>query len=286
MEEPKKAKKKRGNALYIILLILLLAVFAVSAGLLIKYWVESLQSQQTYDDIKNVVGDYTRPALNPGESRPAGDPTVETTSPYATVTDPKTGLQFEVLKQFAQLYEQNPDLVGWITVPGTKVDYPVVQRPESTDYYLYRDFYGKYDSHGCIYAREVCDVFRPSDNITMYGHRMQDMTMFAELTKLTDRDYVMENPYIYFDTLTEYHTYKVIYVLTTTASVGGNGFAYHQFVDAGSQADFDEFIRSCEQWKLFSTGDTAQFGDKLITLSTCEYTHENGRLVVVAKRID
>ena len=222
--------------------------------------------------------------LRPTNEELPTEPTEVTTEATEPTTEGPTEPQ--MLPHMKDLYDQNPDIVGWLTIPDTKVDYPVVQRPESTDYYLYRDFYGKYDSHGCIYAREVCDVFRPSDNITMYGHRMQDMTMFAELTKLTDRDYVMENPYIYFDTLTEYHTYKVIYVLTTTASVGGNGFAYHQFVDAGSQADFDEFIRSCEQWKLFSTGDTAQFGDKLITLSTCEYTHENGRLVVVAKRID
>ena len=284
MEETGKPKKKSGKAIYIIILLLLLAVFAVSAGLLIKYWVESLQSQQTYDDIKNAVGSYTRPAL--GETRPQNDPTEPTVDPFVTVTDPKTGARFRVLSQFAELYGQNPDLVGWISIPGTKVDYPVVQRPESVDYYLNRDFYGKYNSHGCIYVREVCDVFRPSDNITMYGHRMQDMSMFAELTKLTDREYLAENPYIYFDTLTEYHTYKVIYVLTTTASVGGGGFEYHQFVDAASQADFDEFIRSCEAWQLFDTGDTAQLGDKLITLSTCEYTHENGRLVVVAKRVD
>ena len=284
MEETQKPKKKSGKALYIILLIALFAVFAVSAGLLIKYWVESAQSQQTYNEIKEVVGSYTRPAQ--GATRPKGDPTTPTTSPYVTVTDPKTGADFEVLRQFGELYGQNPDLVGWISIPGTRVDYPVVQRPESVDYYLSRDFYGKYDGHGCIYVREVCDVFRPSDNITMYGHRMQDGTMFADLVKLTDRKYLAENPYIYFDTLTEYHTYKIIYVLTTTASVGGGGFNYHMFVDAGSEADFDAFIRSCEAWKLFDTGDTAQFGDKLITLSTCEYTHENGRLVVVAKRVD
>jgi len=287
MEESKKPKK-RGQVLYIVVLIILIVVFAVSAGMLIKYFVESARSQQTYSDIKNAVGDYTRPAPKPTTATEPDEttaPTEEGMGPMATVFNPRTGQQMQVLQQFAALYQQNPDLVGWISIPGTRIDYPVVQRPEAADYYLYRDFYGKHDSHGCIYAREVCDIFRPSDNITMYGHRMRDMTMFAELTKFQSLDFVKDNPYIYFDTLREYHSYKIVYVLTTSSSVG-TGFAYHQYVDAVGQADFDAFIASCEKWKLFDTGETVQYGDKLITLSTCEYTHENGRLVVVAKRVE
>lgn len=283
MRESKKSGKA-SKIIYILLLVVFATVFLVSGGMLLKYFLESQQSQQTYNGLKDIKGDFTRPTI----SREEADPTAETTEPapkFVTVTDPGTGLSIEVLPQFAELYTINPDIVGWITFPGTNVDYPVVQRPENTDYYLYRDFYGKHDSRGCIYAREVCDIFRPSDNITIYGHRMRDNTMFADLAKLQDKAYWEQNQLIYFDTLQEYHTYQIIYVLTTTASVG-EGFSYHQFVDAGSAGEFDNFIASCERYQLFDTGVTATYGDKLITLSTCEYTHENGRLVIVAKRID
>lgn len=285
VKQPAKGKKRSSKVWYILILLLLLAVFAVSAGMLIKYFVESQQSQQTYNDIKDLRGDYTRPVQQSIAPTQTDTQPAETTSPYVEVLHPETGATVELLPQFAELYLQNPDLVGWITVPGTRVDYPVVQRPETQDYYLHRDFYGKYDSHGCIYVREVCDVFRPSDNITMYGHRMKDYTMFAELAKLQDKKFLQENPYIYFDTLTEYHTYQVAYVLTTSASIG-SGFAYHELVDAPNEEVFNQWLEECKRYSLFDTGVTVTYGDKLITLSTCEYTHENGRLVVVAKRID
>ena len=188
-------------------------------------------------------------------------------------------------EKYASVLAQNEDFVGWIKIEGTRVDYPVVQRPESVDYYLRRDYYGNYDSHGCIYVREVCDVNKPSDNLTIYGHRMKDNTMFADLAKMTAKSYWQDHQYIYFDTLTEYHTYQIICVFITTASVG-EGFTYHQFVEAANEEDFNRFLYNCNMNRVFDTGLTASYGDKLITLSTCEYTNENGRLVVVAKRID
>lgn len=283
--EEKKRKVSASKVVYILLLVILAAVFLVSAGMLVKYFIESQQSQQTYDGLKDIKGDITRPTAS---QRVDSTEPVETTEPapkFVTVTDPNTGLERQILAQYEELYNINPYLVGWITLPDTNVDYPVVHRPQNGNYYLYRDFYGKNDSHGCIYVREVCDVFRPSDNITIYGHRMKDNTMFADLAKLQEKAFWENNQYIYFDTLTEYHTYQIIYVLTTTASIG-EGFAYHEFVDAANEAEFNYFINRCESWQLFDTGLTATYGDKLITLSTCEYTHENGRLVVVAKRID
>ena len=87
-----------------------------------------------------------------------------------------------------------------------------------------------------------------------------------------------------FDTLMEHHTYEVIAVFTTTASKG-QGFNYHHFIDADSPEEFDEYIADCKIRALYDTGVTATYGDKLITLSTCEYSQKNGRFAVVAKRI-
>ena len=287
----KHSKSPIFKVLYIVTLVILIGVFLFSAGALLKYYIESQHSKQTYQQIQSLRGDYTRPVptlptLSSSPTAP-GDETqaTEPTSPLVTITDPETGEQIQILPELSELYPLNTDLVGWLTIPGTNVDYPVVQRPESTDYYLHRDFYGNYDSHGCLYVKEQCDVITPSDNITIYGHRMKDHTMLGHLAKYERKDFWQEHQYLFFDTLTEHHTYQIIYVFITTATVG-EGFPYHLFVDAEDEAAFDSFLLNCARHSLYDTGLTASYGDKLITLSTCEYTQENGRLVVVAKRID
>ena len=288
MEEQKEKKARSGKVsriIYIVVLVLLIGVFLFSAGSLAVYYWESGQSQQSYNELQAMKGDYTRPPFAPTSATAQNNATAtEPVNPYVTVTDPKTGKEVELLPQFAELYQVNRDLVGWISIPGTNIDYPVVQRKDTIDYYLRRDYYGKYDSHGCIYVREVCDVNAPSDNITIYGHRMKDNTMFGQLAKYEKKEFWQANQYIYFDTLTEFHTYQIISVFTTTASVG-EGFQYHLFVDALEPEDMSKYLAGCKANAIYDTGLTAEPGDKLITLSTCEYTHENGRLVVVAKRI-
>lgn len=263
-------KGRLSHILYWGALAVLVLVFLFSAGSLIKYFTESAQSKRTYDALQALREDFTRPA-----------PTaLEATEPPLVTVD---GVQ--VLPELAELYQLNHDLVGWLTVPGTNVDYPVVQRKESVDYYLHRDFYGNKDSHGCLYIREQCDVDKPSDNVTLYGHRMKDQTMLAQLARYESKAHWQDNQYLYFDTLTERHTYQIIYVFTTTASAG-EGFAYHLLVDAADPEEFNSFLVNCAQNSLYDTGLSATYGDKLLTLSTCEYSQENGRLVVVAKRID
>lgn len=263
-------KTTTGRILYRCVLAILMLVFLFSAGSLIKYFIESAKSKQTYKSLQSLREDFARPAPSSPDA---------TEPPLVTVD----GVQ--VLPELAELYALNHDLVGWLTVPGTNVDYPVVQRKESVDYYLHRDYYGNKDSHGCLYIREQCDVVKPSDNVTLYGHRMKDQTMLAQLAKYESKAYWQDNQYLYFDTLTEHHTYQIIYVFTTTASQG-EGFAYHLLVDAADAEEFNSFLVNCAQNSLYDTGLSATYGDKLLTLSTCEYSHENGRLVVVAKRIN
>ena len=107
--------------------------------------------------------------------------------------------------------------------------------------------------------------------------------MFARLDNYLKKDFYEKYPSIRFDTLYERHTYTIFAVFTTTASVG-RGFAYHLFEDAADEADFQDFVSTCKSLSLYETGITPVYGDKLITLSTCEYSQDNGRLVVVAVR--
>ena len=278
-------KKHWKTILFWAVVLALVAVFVYSGYSLITYYADSLESEKAYDDLAQMLVDRpTIPLPQDTNSETVPDAT-EPTQVMVTVRDPDTGETIQVLPEYAQLYALNPDLVGWISIEGTKIHYPVVQsEPENANYYLDRNFEQKYSAHGCIYVNETADVFAPSDNVTMYGHRMGDNSMFGQLGLYTDQGFWQEHQYIRFDTLQERHLYQIICVFSTTASMG-QGFSYHSFVNAEEAVDFNTFVTRCKSLSYYDTGITAEYGDKLITLSTCEYTNTNGRLVVVAKRI-
>lgn len=276
------------RALYYGLIVVFAAVFLFSAWNLGNYYLESLENDSYYDSLSQRIEEaknepqptvyYTRPVK----------PTIPESTEDVTVPDVTTAPVEEesptILSEYAQLYLDNPDLVGWIEIEGTRINYPVMQTPGTEDYYLHRNFDGEYSKRGCIFLKATCDVFEPSDNIVIYGHNMRDDSMFGELDNYTRKSYWQEHRYITFNTLLEKHTYEIIAVFKTTTSVG-QGFKYHQFVNAGSEEAFNEFVSTCKELSFYDTGVTAEYGDKLITLSTCEYTLTNGRLVVVAKRV-
>lgn len=266
------------------LIVLFAAVFLVSGGFLLHYYIDGRQQETRYDQLAALKETVTPRPVIPEDSEPPEQTEAPTQPQLVEVTDPETGETVSLLPDFAELYLQNNDMVGWLTVPGTVIDYPVMQTPEDRDYYLYRNFDKESNKRGCLYTWPENDVFAPSDNVTVFGHHMRDGSMFGQLDKYRDPAFRAENPYIFFDTLRELRTYEVMAVFLTTASVG-EGFGYHEFIDAADEKAFDAFVSEVRKRQLYDTGVTAQYGDKLICLSTCEYSQVNGRLIVVAKRI-
>ena len=263
------------KALYTILIVLLVIVFCFSAFQVVNYVIESKEQGEKFDDLSQLRQELQNAAQ-------ATEPKVPEQVEQETQPTEETGPR--MLPEYAALYEMNDDLVGWISIPGTRVDYPVMQTPDHTDYYLKRNFNQDHSEHGCIYIREACDIMEPSDNITIYGHNMLDGSMFAALHDYIDQETWEKNPLILFDNLYEYHTYEIFAVFKTTASMG-KGFSYHQMVDAESEEAFNDFIATCKDLSFYDTGITPVYGEKVICLSTCEYTLTNGRLVVAAVRI-
>ncbi|MBQ7873920.1 MAG: class B sortase, partial [Oscillospiraceae bacterium] len=123
------------------------------------------------------------------------------------------------------------------------------------------------------------------DNIVVYGHNMNNGSMFADLCKYEDEEFYKEHKYIQFDTLLDYGRFEVVAVFKTVA-YNDAGFKYFQFVNAEDEADFNKYIETCKSLQLYDTGVNAEYGDRLLTLSTCEYSQTDGRIVVVAKLID
>lgn len=271
-----------------ILFVLFALLFLISVWLLADYYLASHRNKDQFAQLAQIMAQSTlQPepsatkldgeALPPEETAPAGPV-------YVTVTNPETGEQSEILPEFARLYGMNEHIVGWLSIDDTGINYPVMQTPDTPNYYLYTGFDRQYSRHGCIYVRETCDVFTPSDNVTIYGHRMGDGTMFNALHDYADPEFYDAHRYITFNTLKERHTYEILCVFRISSSVG-HPFQFQEFTNAADAAEFADYIRSCKSYALYDTGVTAEYGDKLITLATCEYTQVNGRLVVVAKRV-
>lgn len=269
-------RKKLKKILYYGALTLCIAVFLCSALYVLPSIIENFSEDSKNDDLANIKNSATT-APTEAPTEPATD---EPTEPVpAEPTEPT------ILPEYQELYEMNNDLVGWIKIPETNVDYPVMQSPDNPNYYLDRNFYKEKSRLGAIYVREACDVFKPSDNVVIYGHYISNgKSMFAHLHKFSKKSFWKDHQTFTFDTLYEHHTYQIISVFKTSANAG-QGYPYHRFNDAKNAEEFDEFIKSIKKIDFYETGISAEYGDKLVTLSTCEYTLDNGRLVVVAKRI-
>lgn len=240
---------------------LLSVVLAVSTGFMVKHYFDSKKQAEVYDNLIEVVEDT--------------DTDVE---PMRFDDDTTFNPEYQ------ELYLQNNDMVGWIKVDDTQINYPVMQSVDNPNFYLKHGFDKGYTDYGCPYVQENCDIETPSDNLVIYGHHMNDGSMFAGLMKYTSKSFWKDHKTITFDTLNEHQTYEVVASFKTTA-YDAEGFKYYYFVNAENEAEFDEYIHKCKKLALYDTGVTAQYGDKLITLSTCEYSRANGRMVVVAKKV-
>lgn len=266
-----------------ILMVLFVALFLVSGFFLGRYYLKSLRQSSQLNELADLVAQAQTETV-PVENIPQATDLPEEVSAYTTIIDPDTGTEMVILKEYAPIYKRNTDMVGWIKIKGTGINYPVMQTPDSPNFYLYQSFQKQWAEHGSIYVQENCDVFTPSDNLIIYGHRMKDGLMFYDLQEYKDFEFFKKHPIISFDTITEHRDYEILSVFLTTASEGA-GFAYHEFVDAATDTEFKQFIATCKNLSLYNTDVTASYGDKLITLSTCEYSQTNGRLVVVAKQV-
>ena len=184
------------------------------------------------------------------------------------------------------LYLENSDMVGWIQIEGTSIDYPVMQTPADPNYYLKHDFEKNYTDYGCPFMQADCDVLAPSDNLIIYGHNMKDGSMFADLAKYRSKDFWQTHKTVWFDTELGSYAYEIFAVIHTTVQADADDVSlFYRFVDAASPEEFADYVSACQARALYDTGISAQYGDKLLTLSTCDNITDNGRWLVIGKRI-
>ena len=203
------------------------ALFLFSGFMLCREYLDQKQSAEAFEEVAELVKEEPE------------QPALELESEQEPVQEEVTAFD-----KYADVYAQNSDLVGWVSIPGTRIDY-----------------------------------------LVLYGHHMNNGSMFSDLCKYESEDFYREHKIIHFDTLESFGEYEVIATFKTVA-YSQEGFKYYHFVRAESAEQFDEYIAECKELALYDTGVTAEYGDKLITLSTCEYSRTNGRMVVVAKLLE
>ena len=190
-----------------------------------------------------------------------------------------------ILPEYKELYLRNQDMVGWIEIPGTVVNYPVMQTKDDMEYYLQRDFDREEDLNGLPFLDARSDIIQPTTNQLIYGHCMKNGSMFETLLKYKEKSFWNEHPRIRFDTIYEKAEYEIIAVYQTkVANVEDEVFRYYDFINADTEQEMKEYIDIAKKNAYYETGKTAEFGDELLTLSTCDKEITDGRLVVVARK--
>lgn len=217
---------------------------------------------------------------------PAPEPSLEAT--VSLSPSPSPSAKPEMLADMKALYEENNELAGWIRIPDTVIDYPVMYTKEDDgEFYLYRTFDKQEDptKEGCLFIDEHCSIDPRSTNLLIHGHNMKNGTMFHSLLEYADEDYYKEHPVIYYSSLWEDGEYEIVSVFRSRIyNKDDDVFKFYKFYNATNEKEFNDYIENVKKLELYDTGVKAEYGDELITLATCEYTQENGRFVVVARK--
>lgn len=193
-----------------------------------------------------------------------------------------------MLQRYTSLYNENNDLYGWLTIEDSEIDYPVMQKIGDQNFYLDKNWEKEDSINGMIYADE--QVNENSNNIILYGHNMKDGSMFGSLKKYKNQDFYESHKYIKFDTLYEEATYEIISVSKTIAyytweEAEKADYYFYFHINMDFEEEFDEYVSQAKQNAYYETNVTAWYGDELLTLSTCDSWTEDGRLLIIAKKI-
>lgn len=267
------------RAVLLVSMILCLILLAQEQYLSIKHRKE----QEHLRELLLVQENLTAQIGTLAEVMPPDDIGEESETDDLNASSPEQPEEPVMLERFEKLYEENNDLVAWISIEGMKIDYPVMQC-EDDEYYLHHDFYGNEDKYGCLYVRNKADV-NDGVNFIIYGHNMRDGSMFGDLDLYQDESFYPDYSLISFDTLYEERTYEIISVFRSQIyNSDDEVFKYYQFYEADTEEEFDYFYKNIKELSMYDTGVTAEFGDTFLILSTCAYHVEDGRLAVVAKR--
>lgn len=191
----------------------------------------------------------------------------------------------ERMLQVKALQEENSDIVGWLEIENTSINYPVLQGTDN-EYYMTHNYKKKKSKNGSIFLNKDYDWNIPSNNLLIYGHNLNNGTMFQELLKYSDESFYINHPTIRFTTEKEDSEFEIISVFKSKVYYQSekNVFRYYYFINPKTEEEYNEFVNNAKKASLYNIDSTAKYGDQLITLSTCSYHVKDGRFAVVARK--
>lgn len=250
--------KKLDNNIILPLIILLVFILCASSYYLISTLVKDKKENDEFKDLEQVIIE---------NEKDENDEIRENNSNIANYSS----LDLNTLKT------QNNDLIGWIKIDNTNINYPVMQ---NGNYYLRKNFYKNYSKLGTPYLAEYCNI-KTSDILTIFGHHINQGYMFADLIKYQSYDYYKSHKYIKFYTLEDYRTIENVYEVCFAFKIKAETYNYYSYTRFYDENDLKEYIENCQKLSLYNTETKFDYGNKFITLSTCEYSQDNGRMIVI-----
>ena len=259
---------------------------------------QSAQAMKRLQDMQNMTGSYIEEedfleqpeevaGVDPSDAAGVKETKKEESEKEAAEKPKKLP---DILPEYQEIYAENKDLVGWLEIEGTVINYPVLQSDseEESQFYLTHSFEKKKDKNGSLFMDYRNDFVDRDTNIIIYGHNMKSGAMFGSLKKYLEEDYLKKHAKIRFDTIYEHGTYEVIGAFLSEVSYQDEyAFRYYNFLNANNESEFEAFCVNVIQLSALKKGTLdAKYGDQLLTLSTCSSYTDEGRMFIIAKRID
>ena len=191
-----------------------------------------------------------------------------------------------IYNKVIDLQKENEDVKGWIKIDDTNINYPLLQGIDN-DYYLNRNYQKEYSSYGSIFIDSESNLDDVNSNVIIYGHSMKDQEMFQNLLNYSNKEYYDNHKIIEIYTNKETKKYEIVTVFKSRVFYQDeqNVFRYYYYHDLSNEDKYNEYVNNSKNLEIYETGVDAHFGEQLITLITCEYSQDNGRMVIVAKKI-
>jgi len=260
-EKPVKRRRaarpsSAGKSVIAVLVVIAALAALGSGGWLINYALEEGRQQRANEDIASRFNDGADPVSYGGGG---------------------------MLKRFSSLYDENSDIIGWLTIPAAGVDLPVMQANDDA-YYLTHDFARKTTRYGALFldARNQIGPGQNSANLSIFGHNTRNGTMFGQLRKFRELSFYKENPTFKFSTL--YRESEWVIFAVMVVNINGNFFDWRE-PDPRSPSQMEDFLQEICSRSIIDCGVEAGYGDRLLSLATCCYDYKNARLVVFAREL-
>lgn len=249
----------------------LFLLFCFSTVMFMKQTMKAKHEQDVFTDLANIVAE-TEQDLTQNE---------DNDNVWESISEEKAE---KPLPQYENIYAMNTDFIGWLSIPNTKIDYPVMFTPDDPEYYLRRSFDKRDSQSGTPFIGENGNI--ESDCFIIYGHNMKNNTMFGTLDSYADEDFWRDNKNFSFNTLYECREYEVFAAARTKVLyTDEDGLRYYNYVGELSEADYKKIVEWLRVNSVYDTGISPVYGEQILILSTCSYHTTNGRFVVAARRI-